>query len=136
MVRLQYTYSSGTLDATAATLYFSGGANVYANPLITGGGAVSQFGNLQVGDMDTNQTFPNTVSVNGSLTFSPSTTGSLTADFSISGDVIHSNAGFNGSGVTMTLNGTNSNISRSSTNIPTGTVTVSKTAGQKVSLIS
>jgi hypothetical protein len=125
----KYTFTSGAADFRGSTITLS------VNSGLANTAGTTAFGNLIVNA--SGGTLNGTYVVNGDLTLNSTVNGQSISGgtFDVYGNVIESNQGYVGS-MAMILHGTNSTITRTSVGIPTGTITVAKNAGQKVTLLS
>ena len=140
-----WTYTAGTLAVGTSTIVFSNSASI--GPTISGSMA---FNNLSFEKLISNgATYiiasGTTLTVNGNLTLNHTNAtneetidgpGTITVAGNISVTGSSSSTGFNGN-VAITMNGgSNTTFTTNTSTFPTGDVTVSKTAGYKVSLLS
>ncbi|MBK7892526.1 MAG: DUF2341 domain-containing protein [Bdellovibrionales bacterium] len=132
-----YTHTSGTVDAGTSTVQLATGST--SSQTFVPGATV--FNNLILGGYNTVYTMTGTATANGTLTFN-SYTGSPAASYNsgaivAKGNVVFSTYGALGN-VTLSYEGsTNTTLSLSgSVSKPTGLVTVNKSGGAKVTLLS
>lgn len=126
------THVSGIVDASTSTFKFDiGSGNTQTITPNT-----MEFNNVEFNARNIivaggTMVIRGTALFNGNLLASRALTGTI----DIFGNVTFSGLGMNGAGA-INLKGSNSTLSSSATSIPSGTITVSKTAGQRVTLAS
>ncbi len=123
----KFLYTSGTFNWTGGMIEFKSNRTISVN---SNGLA---YGDVKINTNGNGINFVGATNIQGNLIVNTAANNGCTGSLDVYGNVTWAGAGFGGA-VAITLRGNDSSWTRTAGVLPTGLITVAKTAGQKVTL--